>query len=556
MAKGTVISEEGVARKEIAAGVHEVALLVGSTMGPMGKNVIIEKTTGVPIVTKDGVTVAKHISPSGDGPGIGAMLCRGAAERTNQMAGDGTTTAVVLTDYMTQEGLRLIAAGYQPIAVNRGMALACNAITDELRKLAIPADSVEKLCAAASISSKEDEIGRLIGEVTDAVGREGIVMVRRSNEQKTYVEVEQGFEIAKGFYAPSFVEKGAKPKLEMDNVNIFVTDMAIENEAQAERIISQCLWAKKNLLITAKEYKKPALAAFVNANRRGEIKVVAISNPEYGDARISLLEDLSILTGAKFVSSMLGDNINNLPKSPFGFAGKVTVENERTLITSPTGDKEQIAARVRSLKATLKQTVEKEEQAKVAKRLSALSGGIGIIFAGGATKSEMNERYYRIEDAVNSARAAVKTGILPGGGVALIRGASGLAGLKKTITEPNELAGIELVERALYAPMTQIIVNTRREAAEIISEIEEGDNWFGYDAKLNRFGNMLELGIIDPAAVSISALKNSVSIAAMILSTEVFIADGSSAMSTEGTAEGLLKDIKDKMMVYGGRGWE
>ena len=409
---GSTIYYHSEARNAIARGVNAVAELVQATMGPMGKNIIIERAMRYPFVTKDGVTVANHIKPKEPREAIGADLCRNAAQKTDEVAGDGTTTAIVLTQELIEQGIRLIEAGFNPVKLKQGMDLALQTACQSLEALSIPADSYEKIFYAAAISAKEQEIGQLIADAMEQVGKDGIIMIREGLEQKTSVEVNLGLELEKGYLTPNFITKGERLQLEMDHVAIYMTDAILKDAAEAEKLLRWCKDEKTNLLVIAKDVVKDALGVLVETNRVGKVAVAAVEAPGYAESRVLWLDDIAAACGGTPVSSIVGTNLANAKKSVLGHADHVKVTRTRTMISGGDGDKTAVEARVRQLKAMLAQETEEEEQKKLEQRIARLTGGVATIRVGGATKVAMQERKYRIEDAVHAAQAAAKYGIL------------------------------------------------------------------------------------------------------------------------------------------------
>ncbi len=520
---GSVITYHSEARKAIAKGIDAVADLVQATMGPMGKNIIIERASRSPLITKDGVTVANRIHLKQHDQKMGAELCKSAAQKTNDVAGDGTTTAIVLTRAMLREGIRMIEAGFNPVKLKKGMDIGLAEACKALQALTIPADDYEKIFYAAAISAKEKEMGQLIAGAMEQVGMDGLIMIRESLEKRTFVEISPGMELNKGYLSPSFIAKGQRLVIDMNDTAVFLTDQIISEAADMEKIVRWCVDDKKSLLVVAKDVVRDALGILTDCNRSGRLQAAAVEAPSFGQARLDILEDLAAATGAIVISQALGSTVMAAKKGVLGHAEQVTVTRTKTMITKGGGVKTDIESRIRQLKAMLAQEKEEEAQKKIKDRIARLAGGVAVIRVGGTTRAAMIEQKYRVEDAVNAAQAAAKHGILPGGGTALVRATKALEQLQEADLELQ--AGIDLLATAMRRPLCQIVANARGDESRVLKNVENAAGWIGYDAVCGKLVDMLEAQIVDPAFVTTTALRNAVSIASTVLTMEVIIED-------------------------------
>jgi len=515
---------KGEARKAIIKGFNQAADLVRATLGPKGRNIVIERMIGYPLVTKDGATVAKHINFSDRQVNTGAKLCREIAIRTDDLAGDGTTTSIVLAQAMVREGIRLVEAGFNPILLKKGMDKAVQAVTEEIQRLSVPADTYEKILSVAVISAKDNYTGELIAQAMDRVGRDGIIAVRRTHERRTYVEVVNGMKIDKGYLSPYFVGEGEQMTVELENALVLITDNVLVNANQVKRILNWCMWENKHLLIVAKDVKKEALELLLSHKNAGRVKSAAVQNPGYGENRLGLLEDLAVVTGSTFISDTIGLSIDSIEMSMLGRADKISVDRDKTIITGGNSSREAVNERVRQLKVLLTQTSGLQERKMLQERIARLSGGIAVIRVGADTEMAMNELMDRVTDAVNAVKAAAEDGIVPGGGTVFVRAARSLDNCQAGTDD--ELAGIRLVQKALEEPLRQIIRNACRNEDRVIEMVGLLEPQTGYDVIKDEFVDMIVSGVVDPTKVVITALRSAVGMASILLTAEALVLSG------------------------------
>ncbi len=512
-------------RDALKRGVDKLANTVKVTLGPKGRNVIIEKSFGGPQITKDGVTVAKEIELEDALENMGAQMVKEVASKTNDLAGDGTTTATVLAQAMIKEGLKNVAAGANPLDLKNGIDKATKAIVEDLAKQAVEVgDDVEKIKQVASISANNDEkIGDLIATAFSKVGKEGVITVEEAKGMDTYVDVVEGMQFDRGYISPYFVTDHEKMEVDLEKPFILLVDKKISNMKDLLPVLEKSAQTGRPLLIIAEDVEGEALATLVVNKLRGTLKIAAVKAPGFGDRRKAMLDDIAILTGGTVISEERGYTLENTDLNMLGQAEKVTVDKDNTTIVGGAGKKEDVEARVKQIKAQIETTTSEYDKEKLQERLAKLAGGVAVLYVGAPSEVELKEKKDRVEDALNATRAAVEEGIIPGGGVALLRAKKALKDLKGD--NPDEETGIKIVERAVEEPLRQIVNNAGKEGAIVAGKVEEGEGDFGYDAKNDKYVNMFKAGIIDPKKVSRTALENAASVSGMILTTEASITD-------------------------------
>jgi chaperonin GroEL len=513
------------ARDSIKRGVNALADAVKVTLGPRGRNVIIGKSFGGPQITKDGVTVAKEIELEDPLENMGAQMVKEVASKTNDLAGDGTTTATVLAQAIVKEGLKNVAAGANPMDLKAGIDKAVAAITANLNKQAKKvSNSSGMIKQVASISANNDElIGNLISEAFGKVGKEGVITVEESKGTETYVDVVEGMQFDRGYLSPYFVTDSEKMQTEMENPMILLYDKKVSTMKDLLPILEPVAQQGKSLLIIAEDVDGEALATLVVNKLRGSLKIAAVKAPGFGDRRKAMLEDIAILTGGTVISEELGFTLENATLEMLGTAETVTIDKDNTTIVKGAGNKNDIKARVNQIKAQIETTTSDYDKEKLQERLAKLAGGVAVLYVGAASEVEMKEKKDRVDDALNATRAAVEEGIVAGGGVALVRAISVLE--KLNADSLDEQTGINIVAKAIESPLRTIVDNAGGEGSVVINKVVEGKNNFGYDAKADKYVDMLKAGIIDPKKVTRVALENAASVAGMILTTECALVD-------------------------------
>lgn len=513
------------ARDAIKRGVDALANAVKVTLGPKGRNVIISKSFGGPQVTKDGVTVAKEIELEDALENMGAQMVKEVASKTNDLAGDGTTTATVLAQAIVKEGLKNVAAGANPMDLKRGIDKAVIALVADLEKQSTKVgNSSEKIQQVASISANNDEaIGSLIAEAFGKVGKEGVITVEEAKGTETYVDVVEGMQFDRGYLSPYFVTNSEKMHAELDNPMILLYDKKISNMKDLLPILEPVAQQGKSLLIIAEDVEGEALATLVVNKLRGSLKIAAVKAPGFGDRRKAMLEDIAILTGGTVIAEERGFTLDNATIDMLGTAETVTIDKDNTTIVNGAGKKADINARVGQIKSQIETTTSDYDKEKLQERLAKLAGGVAVLYVGAASEVEMKEKKDRVDDALHATRAAVEEGIVAGGGVALVRAKNVLA--KMTSESLDETTGIQIVARAIEAPLRTIVENAGGEGSVVINKVMEGNKSFGYDAKNDAYVDMLKAGIIDPKKVTRVALENAASVAGMILTTECALVD-------------------------------
>ena len=523
MSKELRFSED--ARKAILTGVNTLANAVKVTLGPKGRNVVIEKSFGAPLITKDGVTVAKEIELENKFENMGAQMVKEVASKTNDLAGDGTTTATVLAQAIVKEGLKNVASGANPMDLKRGIDKAVEAITKDLEKQTQKVgNSSEKIKQVASISANNDDtIGELIAKAFGKVGKEGVITVEEAKGMETYVDVVEGMQFDRGYLSPYFVTDADKMIADLENPYILLFDKKISNLQEILPILEPVAQSGRPLLIIAEDVDGQALATLVVNKLRGGLKIAAVKAPGFGDRRKAMLEDIAILTGGTVISEERGFTLENADLSMLGSAETVTVDKDNTTIVNGSGDAKNIKARVNQIKSQIETTTSDYDKEKLQERLAKLAGGVAVLYVGAASEVEMKEKKDRVDDALHATRAAVEEGIVAGGGVALVRAKSVLA--KITTDNLDETTGVQIVNKAIEAPLRTIVENAGGEGSVVINKVLEGKKDFGYDAKSEQYVDMLKAGIIDPKKVTRIALENAASVAGMILTTECALID-------------------------------
>ncbi|QNR25383.1 chaperonin GroEL [Croceimicrobium hydrocarbonivorans] len=513
------------ARDGLKRGVDALANAVKVTLGPKGRNVIIEKSFGAPHVTKDGVTVAKEIELEDKVENIGAQMVKEVASKTADVAGDGTTTATVLAQAIFNQGLKNVTAGAAPMDLKRGIDKAVTAVIENLRSQSQEVgDSDAKIEQVAAISANNDSaIGKLIAEAMGKVKKEGVITVEEAKGTETYVEVVEGMQFDRGYLSPYFVTDSEKMVADLDSPLILIYDKKISNMKELLPILEPAAQSGRPLLIIAEDVESEALATLVVNKIRGSLKIAAVKAPGFGDRRKAMLEDIAILTGGTVISEERGFKLENATMDMLGSAEKVSIDKDNTTIVNGAGEASDIAGRVNQIKAQIETTTSDYDKEKLQERLAKLAGGVAVLYVGAASEVEMKEKKDRVDDALAATRAAIEEGIVPGGGVALVRAAKALEDLKGD--NEDETTGIRIVHRAIEEPLRMIAYNAGQEASVIINKVQEGKDDFGYNAKTEAFGNMYEQGIIDPTKVTRVALENAASVAGMLLITEATISE-------------------------------
>jgi len=513
------------AREGIRRGVDALANAVKVTLGPRGRNVIISKSFGAPTVTKDGVSVAKEIELEDNLENMGAQMVKEVASKTNDIAGDGTTTATVLAQAIVREGLKNVAAGANPMELKKGIDKAVEALTENLEKQAKQVGSSSaQIKQVASVSANNDEeIGDLIAQAFGKVGKEGVITVEEAKGTDTYVEVVEGMQFDRGYLSPYFVTDSEKMIAELENPYILIVDKKISTMKDLMPVLEPVAKDGSSLLIIAEDVDGEALATLVVNKLRGSLKIAAVKAPGFGDRRKAMLEDIAILTGGTVISEERGFSLENTTLDQLGRAEKISMDKDNTTIVNGSGENDQIKNRVNQIKAQIESTTSDYDKEKLQERLAKLSGGVAVLYVGAASEVEMKEKKARVEDAMNSTRAAVEEGIVAGGGVALIRAKKVLADLEAETDD--EKTGMSIVERAVESPLRIIVENAGGEGSVVISKVMEHEENYGFDAKAEKFVDMMEAGIIDPKKVTRVALENAASVAGMILTTECALVD-------------------------------
>ncbi|RJP78622.1 MAG: chaperonin GroEL [Desulfobacteraceae bacterium] len=511
------------ARSKMLQGVNHLANAVKVTLGPRGRNVIIEKSWGLPIITKDGVTVAKEISLEDKFENMGALMVREVAGKTNDTAGDGTTTATVLAQSVYSEGLKLVMSGLAPIALKRGIDAGVAAVVEKLKQISKPVADQSEIIQVGTVSANNDRaIGRLIADAMDKVGKEGVITVEEGRSMDTSMSFVEGMQFDRGYISPYFVTDTGKMEVRLQNTVVLIHEKKIKNTNDVLPILEAVARSGKSLLVIAEDVEGDALATLIVNKLRGTLKVAAVKAPGFGDRRKALLEDIAILCGGKLLSKDLGVKLDKVSIQDLGICRSVIIDKDNTTIVGGEGKKDAIADRVRQLRVLTEKSVTDYEREKLQERVAKLTGGVAVLKVGAATDTEMKERKARVEDALNATRAAVEEGIVPGGGVALVRCLSALGNLK---LEKDEENGVRILKRALVEPLRQIAINAGLDGSVVLNHVLEGRDDFGFNAETLAYENLLGSGVIDPTKVVRFALQNAASVAGLMLTTEAMITE-------------------------------
>ncbi len=511
------------ARNKILAGVNALANAVKVTLGPKGRNVVIEKSFGSPTITKDGVTVAKEIELEDKFENMGAQMVREVASKTSDVAGDGTTTATVLAQAIFREGSKLVSAGHNPMEIKRGIDKAVAALVAEVAKLAKPTRDPNEIAQVGTVSANGDEtIGKLLSEAMEKVGKEGVITVEEAKSLETSLDVVEGMQFDRGYLSPYFVTDAERMQASLDDAYILLSEKKISNMKDLLPVLEAIARQQKPLLIIAEDIEGEALATLVVNRLRGTLNCAAVKAPGFGDRRKEMLKDIAILTGGQVISEELGLKLENVTISDLGSAKKVNIDKDNTTIVAGAGDKAKIEGRQAEIRAQIENTTSDYDREKLQERLAKLVGGVAVIKVGAATESEMKEKKARVEDALHATRAAVEEGIVPGGGVALLRAQSVLDGLK---VSDDEAVGVRIIRRSIEEPLRQIVGNAGLEGSIVVQKVREGSGNFGYNARTDTYGDLVQMGVIDPAKVVRTALQNAASVAGLMLTTEALVAE-------------------------------
>ena len=511
------------ARHRIVAGVNVLADAVKVTLGPKGRNVVLERSFGAPTVTKDGVSVAKEIELKDKFENMGAQMLKEVASKTSDVAGDGTTTATVLAQAIVQEGMKYVAAGMNPMDLKRGIDKGVEAIVAELKKISKPCKTTKEIAQVGSISANADEnIGKIIADAMDKVGKEGVITVEDGKSLNNELDVVEGMQFDRGYLSPYFMNNPDKQIAVLDDPYILFYDKKVSAIRDLLPLLEQVAKAGKPLLIVAEEVEGEALATLVVNNIRGILKTCAVKAPGFGDRRKAMLEDMAILTGGTVISEELGLKLENVTLKDLGRAKRVEVEKENTTLIDGAGEKKQIEGRLKAIRAQIEETTSDYDREKLQERVAKLAGGVALVKVGAATEVEMKEKKARVEDALHATRAAVEEGIVPGGGVAYLRAR---ANLKVKTDNDDQEAGVKIVMRALEEPLRWIATNGGVEASVVVNKIVEGKGNFGYNAQTDEYGDLVDMGVVDPTKVARTALQNGASVAGLILTTDAMVAE-------------------------------
>ena len=517
---GKIIKFNEDARKALEVGVDTLADAVKITLGPKGRNVVLDRGFGAPMITNDGVTIAKEIELKDPIENLGAQIVKEVATKSNDVAGDGTTTATVLAQALIKEGLKMVASGANPVFIRRGMEIASKKVIEELTKRAKKVESNEEIAQVGAISAGDVEIGQLIAQAMEKVGESGVITVEEARSLDTTLEVVEGMQFDNGYLSPYMVSDSERMVVEMDNPFILITDKKIANMKELLPILEKTVELGRPMLIIAEDVEGEALATLVVNKLRGTLNIAAVKAPAFGDRRKAMLQDIAILTGGEVISEEKGIKLETADINFLGQAKKVRITKDNTVIVDGLGEKDAIQARIGQIKNSIAETTSDYDREKLQERLAKLSGGVAVIKVGAATETEMKERKLRIEDALNATKAAVEEGIVPGGGTILIQIAKAIEDFK---LEGEEGLGVEIVKKALSAPLKQIVINAGIDAGVVIEKVKNSENGIGFDAAKEEYVDMVKAGIIDPAKVTRSAIQNAVSVSSVLLTTEVAV---------------------------------
>jgi chaperonin GroEL len=511
------------ARNLILNGVNALANAVRVTLGPKGRNVVIEKSFGSPTITKDGVTVAKEIELENRFENMGAQMVREVASKTSDVAGDGTTTATVLAQAIFREGSKLVAAGHNPMDIKRGIEKAVEVVVESMRKIAKSTKDPQEIAQVGTVSANGDEtVGQLLSEAMEKVGKEGVITVEEAKSAETTLDVVEGMQFDRGYLSPYFVTDAERMEANLEDAYILLSEKKISNMKDLVPVLEAIARQQKPLLIIAEDIEGEALATLVVNKLRGTLHTVAVKAPGFGDRRKEMLRDIAVLTGGQVISEDLGLKLENVTISDLGRAKTVKVDKDTSTIVDGAGKKDQIKARQSEIRTQIENTTSDYDREKLQERLAKLVGGVAVIKVGAATETEMKERKARVEDALHATRAAVEEGIVPGGGVALLRAQKSLDKIEVT---DEERFGVAIIRRALEEPLRQICANAGEEGSIIVQQVRDGKGAFGYNARTNKFGDLIAMGVIDPVKVVRSALQNAASVSGLLLTTEALVAE-------------------------------
>jgi chaperonin GroEL len=511
------------AREKMLKGVNTLANAVKVTLGPKGNNVVLEKSFGSPLVTKDGVTVAKEIELEGKFENMGAQMVKQVASKTSDTAGDGTTTATILAQAIYNEGQKLVAAGTNPMALKRGLDKGVTLVVKALQQQSKPTKDKKEIMQVGAISANNDEfIGQLISYAMEKVGKEGVITVEEAKSMETTLDIVEGMQFDRGYLSPYFVTNSEKMTVVLDEPYLLIHEKKVSAMKDLVPLLEQTAKMGKPLLIIAEDVEGEALATLIINKLRGTLKVAAVKAPGFGDRRKAMLEDIAVLTGGQVVSEELGVKLENITINDLGRAKTIRIDKDNTTIVDGAGSRQALEGRIKTIRAQIEETTSDYDREKLQERLAKLVGGVAVINIGAATETEMKEKKARVEDALNATRAAVQEGVVPGGGVALVRC---IGALDKTDAKGEEKIGIKLLKRALQEPLRQLAVNAGQEGSVVLNKVMEGQDDFGFNAATETFENLLAAGVLDPAKVVRSALQNAASVAGLMLTTEAMIAD-------------------------------
>ena len=522
MAKEILFNEE--ARRALGRGVDQLANAVKVTLGPKGRNVVLDKKFGSPTITNDGVTIARDIELPDPFENMGAQLVKEVATKTNDVAGDGTTTATVLAQAMIQEGMRNVAAGANPMILKKGIETAVKTLVEEIKKRSIKVSGKAEIAQVASVSAADEEIGGLIAEAMEKVGNDGVITVEESKGLQTALNVVEGMQFDRGYLSPYFINKPETATVELDNPYLLLVDKKISNIRELLPVLEGVAKAGKPLLIIAEDVEGEALATLVVNTMRGIVKVAAVKAPGFGDRRKAMLQDIAILTAGTVISEEIGMELEKATLEDLGQAKRVVINKDNTTIIDGIGDESQIKGRVAQIRQQIEESTSDYDKEKLQERVAKLAGGVAVIKVGAATEVEMKEKKDRVDDALHATRAAVEEGIVAGGGVALVRAAAKVAASLKGDNEEQNV-GIKLALRAMEAPLRQIVTNAGEEASVVASAVKNGEGNFGYNAGTEQYGDMIEMGILDPTKVTRSALQFAASVAGLMITTECMVTE-------------------------------
>jgi chaperonin GroEL len=518
------------ARNLILSGVNALANAVKVTLGPKGRNVVLEKSYGAPTITKDGVTVAKEIELEDKFENMGAQMVKEVASKTSDVAGDGTTTATVLAQAIFREGSKLVAAGHNPMEIKRGIDKAVVAVVDALKKSAKPTKDPKEITQVGTISANGDEtVGKLLAEAMEKVGKEGVITVEEAKGSETTLEVVEGMQFDRGYLSPYFVTDPARMEVVFEDVSILISEKKISNMKDLLPVLEASAREQKPLLIIAEDLEGEALATLVVNKLRGTLQCAAVKAPGYGDRRKDMLKDIAVLTGGNIIAEELGLKLENVTLADLGRAKRVTIDKDNTTVIGGEGKKDLIKGRIAEIRAQVEKTTSDYDREKLEERLAKLVGGVAVVKVGAATETEMKEKKARVEDALHSTRAAVQEGIVPGGGVALVRAQGALDTLEASA---GQQFGVAIIRRAIEEPLRQIAENAGEEGSIVLNKVRDGKGNFGFNAATGEYGDLLQQGVIDPVKVVRTALQNAASVAGLMLTTEALIATRSSKAST------------------------